>query len=152
MLISIFITKGLLQTVYWPKLLLPGDSALLGVLNVWISLAKLWITFCFAVSSWSCPFFLLVCESSNRAWIPSAAAESDHSQTRLGEVMLKFTWFRQSSTTSEFLTDVKRFVQPQKAAQNNFSPHFGFIWRAVALMGLTHELGSAAHPWPGSSG
>lgn len=56
---------------------------------------------------------------NNWAWIPSAAAVSDHSQLRVGEMMLKFKWFRRSSATSGFLTDMTRFIQPQNAAQNN---------------------------------
>lgn len=59
------------------------------------------------VSSWSCPFFFLVCKLSGWLWTPSAAAELDSRQLVVGETMLKFMQFRHSST-NEFLIHVKK--------------------------------------------
>lgn len=120
-------SKGLLQTFYWPryclKLFLKGNAALLSIFNVWINPFKLWIQvksillffflfyFFFLLVL---PYFFLVCELFN--W----AAESDHNQIRIAEMMLKCKWFRQSYTTSEFVTGGSRFLKPQSIAQKPF--------------------------------
>lgn len=136
--------KGLLQTFYWPryclKLFLTGNEALLSIFSVWINPSKSWIAFCcyfFLLLVLS--YFLLVCKLFN--W----AAESDHSQLRAAEGMLKCKWFRQSYTTNEFVTGGSRFLQPLKMAQKPFclSVYLGFVQGVVALMGLVHALSSA---------